>query len=262
MKRIIALALALLLLAGTAAAEWPEGMSPAKPYEGVPEVDLQEQMGYMMFYPRDGISAGSSCQRLYIYLPREDVKAGDGTLYLFTEKGDEVWSTAMNDTEAITVRSINDAELTGLLWGGGTCFEVLLPRTLELGKTYYVNLTRGCIVAENGVENPQLGGKDWAVKMDNDYGVSGMQYRREQYSGVWEDGILHPQAGDEIRFNLVLGGEAKMAAIYQYNDSADFLLTTYEKSSEVVGKVASENLVWGVMFLDAWGNELSRVEFW
>ena len=262
MKRIIALALALLLLTGTAAAEWSEGMSPSKPYEGVPEVDLQEQMGYMMFYPREGLPAQIACQRLYIYLPREDVKAGEGTLYLFSDKGDEVWSAAMTDVEAITQRSINDAELAGLLWGGGTCFEVLLPRTLEVGKTYYVNLTRGCIVAKNGVENPQLGGTEWAVKMDSEYGVSGMEYRRELYDGVWEDGISHPQVGDQIRFDLVLGGDAAMAAIYKYNDSADFLMTTFEKSCEVIGEVTSEELVWGVMFLDAWGNELSRVEFW
>lgn len=262
MKRIIALALALLLLTGTASAEWAEGMNSSKPYEGVPEVNLDEQIGYMMFYPQDGLPTVTACQRLYLYLPREDVQAGEGTLYLYNERGDEVWSTAMNDAEAVTVRSINAAELTGLLWASGTCFEVLLPRTLELGKTYYVNMARGCVVAENGVENAQLGGTEWAIKMDSDYGVSGLEYRRKQDDGTWEEGILHPTAGDEIRFNLVLGGDATIAAIYKYNDSVDFLMTTFVESCEVIGEVTSDNLVWGVMFLDAWGKEIDRVEFW
>lgn len=263
MKRIIVLALALLLLTGTAvAAEWAEGTSPSKPYADMPEIYFEEQLGYMMFFPQEELPAENGCQRLYIYLPREDVRAGEGTLYLFTDEDGEIWNTAMNNAETITVRSINEAELTGLMWGGGTCFEVLLPRTLEVGKTYYVNLTRGCIVAENGVENMQIGGTSWTVAVEGEYGVSGMEYRRELYDGVWEERILHPEIGDEIRFDLVLGGDAVTAAIYEYNDSVDFLTTTYAESGEVIGEVTSENPVWGVVFMDANDNMLGRVEFW
>lgn len=264
MKRIIAWALVMVLaMTGTAlAAEWENGLSPSKPYSGEPEVDLETKLGYVMFYPQADMPVESACQRLYIYLPREDVMAGDGTLYLFTDEDGEVWSVAMNDTEAITQRSINEAELIGLLWGGGTCFEVRLPRSLELGKTYYANMTRGCIVAENGVENPQIGETAWKFAVKGDYGVSGMEYRRLLANGSYEEQILSPEIGDEIRFDLVLGGDATMAAIYKYNDSVDFVTTTFTESCEVIGEVTSENLVWGMIFMDAEGKVLNRVEFW
>ena len=263
MKRIAALLLAALVLCvGAAQAEWQEGTSPAKPYENMPEIDLSENLGYMMMFPRTGNAIQYACQRLYIYLPREDVKAGNG-MFLLHEGDAEIWRTAMNNTEAITQRSINEAELEGLLWGGGTCFEIALPRTLELGKTYSVNMTRGCIVAENGVENVQVGGKDsWEITVEGDFGVSGMEYRRPKLGGAYEEQLLHPQAGDEIRFDLVLGGDAVVASIYDLNGSVEFNQTTFTASGEVIGEVVLENLSWGVVFLDSQNNVVGRVEFW
>lgn len=264
MKRIAAMALAILMLcAGMAqAAEWPEGTSPSKPYTGEPELNLEEQLGYIMFYPAADLSAENACQRLYVYLPRQDVQAGEGELYLFTDEDGQIWKTAMNDSDVVTVREISEAELEGLLWGGGACFEIRLPRTLELGKTYYVNMTRGCIVTENGVENPQIGGQAWTLLAEGEYGVSGMEYRRPLRNGSYEEQIAHPEIGDEIRFDLVLGGDAVIAALYRYNGSVDFLTTTFVASCEVIGEVTAENPIWGVMFLDAEGKELNRVEFW
>ena len=263
MKRIAALLLAALVLCmGAAQAEWADGTSPARPYENEPEIDLNEQIGYMMFFPRTGNAIKYACQRLYIYLPREDVKAGDGTFYLLNEEDGEVWRTEMTNAEAITQRSINEAELEGLIWGSGTCFEIKLPKTLELGKRYFVNMTRGCIVADNGVENVQIGGTDsWAITVEGDFGVSGMEYRRAQFGG-YEEQLLTPQAGDEIRLDVVLGGDAAVASIYRHNDSVEFEQTTFTTSCEVTGEVVSEDVSWGVMFLDAEGNVIGRVEFW
>ena len=264
MKRIVALLLAALVLCmGVAQAEWQEGTSPAKPYKDMPEINLDELMGYMMMFPKTGNAISYACQRLYIYLPREDVKAGEGTFYLMNEEDGVIWSTKMTDTEAITQRSINGAELEGLMWGGGTCFEILLPKTLELNKPYFVNMTRGCIVAENGVENVQIGGTDsWAITVEGDFGVSGLEYRRAQYNGTYEEQILHPQAGDEIRFDLVMGGDAVVASIYDLNGSVEFEQTTFTDSCEVIGEVVLEDLSWGVVFLDSENNVLGRVEFW
>ena len=265
MKRIVAWILtALLICAGFAqAAEWTDGRSPSKPYGDGPEINLEETLGYMMFFPKAGNAVQAACDRLYIYLPREDVKAGEGTFYLLNEDDGLIWSTTMNDTAAIAQRSINEAELEGLLWGGGTCFEIALPRSLELGKPYFVNMTRGCIVADNGVENAQIGGtEEWAFTVEGEYGVSGMEYRRAMADGSYEEQLLQPQAGDEIRFDLVLGGDAVVASIYVLNGSVDFLSTTYTEDGEVIGEVVSEDVSWGVVFLDAENNVLDRVEFW
>ena len=123
------------------------------------------------------------------------------------------------------------------------------------------------------------------AELEGDYGVSGMEYRRAlggaaqatemiveeaspDESGEpaapeveYQTGITKPQAGDNIRFDLTLGGDAAMAVLYCYYSSVDFQMTYFEESCEVTGTVLTDNPFWGVMFLDAQGNELRRVEF-
>ena len=251
---------------------WREGMSPAKPYAGVPEVDLTERLGYMMFYPTDKEPADCACQELCLYLPREDVKAGEGKLYLGAEGEDgALWSTPMNDADAVAVRPMTENEKQSLLWGGGTCFVIKLPRSLELGKTYFVNMERGCIwTADGKLDNHEVGGKKtWRFTLAGDYGVGGLEYRRkigeasgESSEAEYEAGILKPVAGDEIRFDLTLGGDAAMAVMYGYNESVNFSTVMYEESAEVIGEVLEDSPAWGVMFLDENGDELKRVEFY
>ena len=264
MKRILVLVLvAMMLCVGMAqAAEWTEGRSPSKPYVNQPEVNLDEMFGYLMFYPNKGMAAQNSCQKLFIYTPRGDVKVGEGTFYLISvEENAKIWETKMNDETAVTQRPITEAELAGLLWGSGTCFEVLLPKTLEVGNSYFVNMERACMVSTDGkVDSPEVGGTDaWAFTVEGDWGVSGMEYLPDAEDA---ESTAHPQVGDTIRFDLVLGGDAVRAVLYGYNDSVDFVLTMYEESCEVTGTVLAEKPSWGVMFLDAEGNELSREEFY
>ena len=167
----------------------------------------------------------------------------------------------MNNTDVVTVRPITEAELIGLLWGGGTCFEILLPETLVLGQSYFVNMEEGCIVSDDGVNSPTIGGTDsWKFTLEGDYGISAMQYRRPQGNG-YEEGVLNPEEGDEIRFDLTLGGEVAMAVIYRGNESVDFEETFYGQSGEVIGKVTGENPIWGVLYLDDQGEQVDRFEF-
>ena len=267
----LALALTMLLCVGTAhAAEWPAGTGPSQPYEGRPEVDLNEEFGYLMFYPDQDPDSGvqlfmsHACQRLYIYLPREDVKIGDGTFYLLSERPGVIWQTKMDNADAITLRPIDDNELDGLLWGGGVCVEIKLPQTLELGRDYFVNMTRGCLIAGDGIDSPEVGGKDaWSFTLEGDYGVNLMEYRRALGNGKYEEGILRPQAGDEVRFDLVLGGDAAMAVVNRFTDnSVEFATQLYQESGEVIGTVLGDDPAWYVIFMDEQGAELSRVEFW
>ena len=81
MKKIIALILVMLLCAAPAmAAEWLEGRSPEQPYIGAAAANLEEQIGYMMFYPNEEMQLQGGGRTLYVYLPREDVQAGEGSL--------------------------------------------------------------------------------------------------------------------------------------------------------------------------------------
>ena len=263
MKKGITLLLVLLMLVGVAQAQqWSEGTSPSQPYTGVPMVDLTQEFGYLMLYPDKSVGVEHYCQKLCIYTPREDVKASDGTFYLCSEsnRNGEIWSTAMNNTDAITVRPMTEDELIALMWGGGTCFEVVLPESLELGESYFVNMEEGCIVSTDGVKSPTIGGTDsWAFTLEGDYGISALQYRRPQGNG-YEEGVFHPQAGDEIRFDLVLGGQAAMALVYRNNESVEFDETAFDQSGEVIGQITGENPALGVLFMDAQGNEVGRVK--
>ena len=263
MKKAITLLLVLLMLVGVAQAEWREGTSPSQPYEGVPNVDLSEEFGYLMLYPNDNnLQVEHFCQRLYIYTPREDVKASDGIFYLCSgdKKDGEIWSTPMNDADVVTVRPITEGELLGLIWGGGTCFEVRLPESLELGKSYFVNMEEGCMFSDGGVKSPTVGGTDsWTFSLEGEYGISAMQIRRPR-GNDYVEGILDAQSGDEIRFDLVLGGEAETAVLYRGNDSVEFDETAFEQSGEVIGEITGENPVWGVLFFDDQGNQVDRIE--
>ncbi len=336
LKRKLALALAAALAlacAGAAGAEengWREGLSAAKPYEGVPEVDLSEKLGYIVYSPMNSQEAKNSCQRLFIYLPRKDVKAGDGLVRLYSEEDEPLWESAMSNEEAIEQRDMTSAELNSLLWGDGTCFVMRLPKSLELGKTYYINMEEGCIQTADGkLSNPEMDGKyAWRFAVVGDYGVNSMEYRRPiptltpeptpeptatpeptdtpeptatpQQSGTPDPAMTQapsatpevdpeleallalangitpeptatpeieyetrqrPEAGDEIHFELVIGGEAAEAVLYGYNGTVDFPLVTFHESGEVFGKVLKEDPAWGVMFLDDQGNELNRAEF-
>ena len=90
MKRLFVLFLisALVIGACTAlAADWTDGRSAAQPYSGVPEVDLNTTMGYIMMSPRAKLPVNHFCNELQIYLPREDIVAGTGKLMLYASSG-------------------------------------------------------------------------------------------------------------------------------------------------------------------------------
>ena len=263
MKKLITIALtAILLCTGIACAQgWRDGLGPAKPYVGNPEIDLSKQMGYMTLYPSAKMIAYNACQRLAIYLPREDLKLGDGTFYLYAQGGRQpLFEMDMDDSDAVSMRPMKETELDSLLWGGGTCIEIVLPRTLELGQSYFVNLTEGAFVSEGGVKSPAIGGTDmWTFTLEGDYGISGMEYSRK---GAKAGSITRAKAGDTIRFDLVLGGEAEEAVVYGHDDTVDFLITHYDEDGEIVGDVLADNPEWGVMFLDAFGNIVGQVEIY
>lgn len=98
--------------------------------------------------------------------------------------------------------------------------------------------------------------------MAGDYGVSGMSYRRALDNGKYDEAVTDPQAGDEIRFDLVLGGDAVKAVIRCDNGPVDFITQTYDASGEIVGEVTADSPAWSVVFLGADGAEINRVNFW
>lgn len=265
MKRIMALVLmaAMLLCAQAAqAADWPEGLGPEQPYANVPKVDLNEQLGYVMFYPNRNMPAENVCQTLYIYVPREDVTIGEGSLELRTARGGVLQRVEMTDAERVTLRAMQEAELDALHWGSGMCFEVQLLSSLAFGQDYFVHMAQGCIMAEGGVESPAVNNAEqWSFTLTGDYGVGELAYRRSLANGRWEPSVATPQAGDEIRFELLLGGDAATAMLYSRDGSVAFPETFVEASGSVTGTVTGDAPSWGVLFLDAEQNEVDHLDF-
>ena len=283
---------ALMMLSGMAmAAEWTDGRSPAQPYGGVPEVDLNRTMGYIMLYPRTKMPANQFCDALEIYLPREDVALGSGILHLYEvpEGGRAVEAEAVNfaDAEAVSLRPMTEAELEGLKWGGGVCITVKLLRSLTIGKSYYVLMDGGCFTTANGavrslpINTPEA----WTPVVQGDYGVSRLFYREapevieidpetieldengdpilpkvpeEKESDIVVKRV--PAVGDLVVFDLTMGGDAAAAVLYSENDSVRFEQQEYTESATVTGEVVGEELRWGVVFLDANGNVLTAVD--
>ena len=291
MKRsLIALILAAAVFGASpaSAAEWKDGRSPAQPYAGVPEVDLSQTMGYIMLYPRAKMPVEHFCDVLEIYLPREDVERGEGTLRLYDESG-EILSVEFEDEEQVGIRKLSEDELNGLMWGSGVCIDVYLPVSLTIGKDYYVTMDEGCFTAADGavVSLGYTGKEVWVPVVTGDFGINAMAYydtgeeeetaeseavpvpvtqpaadgeeeaEPEEVSG---EVTLTPGKGDKVRFELLMGGDADVAVLYSENGSVLFPEIEYKESATVVGTVLSEDINWGVVFLDKDGDILDLMQ--
>ena len=149
MRKLIALVLVCLFCMTAAyAAEWPEGLGPAQPYSHKPAVNLDELMGYMTLYPNARVKnvAECFCDVLEMYFPREDVVLNEGSLTLCDEAG-EVLKISFADPDYVEVRSLEEIELDGLMWGGGCCVEIHLPLSLKFDTAYHVLMDEGCLTA-------------------------------------------------------------------------------------------------------------------
>lgn len=188
MKRLIALVLAGLMVlgGGCLAAKWAEGCSPSKPYSQSISVNLSETMGYVVLFPAEKLSAVHFCDVLEMYLPREDLAVGEGLVHVYENvEGEdapvEFCTVDFANPDSRQIRSMNDQELSDLMWGGGTCVEIYLPKSLEFGDrthSYYVLMDAGCFTAADGkLSSLQItSDKAWHPAVKGDYGISGMYY--------------------------------------------------------------------------------------
>lgn len=267
MKKLIALVLVCLLCLGTAyAAEWREGLGPNKPYSHSPEADFSKNLGYLVAWPNSSkkiIADTMYCDVLEMYMPREDIALGEGKITLCDANG-VIAEMDCADPAQMELRPLEEAELESLIWGSGTCLEIHLPISLEFDKDdYYVMMDEGVLCdPSNGIKNPPMGEtSNWHPLLQDDYGVGGLYYAKAadpeaENAGAVEYSTYDPQPGDTITFNLKLGGEAKEAVIYTENDSVYFQPFQFTESCVVTGTVVSEDVNWGIIFLDENGDNI------
>ena len=267
MKRITTLLLVTALCLAAAcglAASWPEGRSASQPYAGVPAVNLTQTMGYMIFYPSARMPAERFCDSLAIYFPREDLTYGTGTLRLM-DGSDVVLTIDCADERLVEIRAMTEEELGSLLWGGGMVVSFHLPISLELGKTYTVELDQGAVaVSRSRVVSPPVHSQ-WKPELEGDFGVSRLYYMGGDY--VDENGVLQnaplrdwPRTGDNLFLTVVLGGEAVRAVIQDDAGALQLSQTEFTETTEIAGTVEGNIGAWRVLFYDAAGNEIGDVE--
>lgn len=265
MKKILALILILAMCVGASAmaAEWAEGLGPQKPYSGSPEVDFNETFGYMMLMPMNGGTIVPGEKMLSIYLPREDVQAGEGELKLFTKENGLVEEIAVS-AETIVGRALNDEELEGLMWGGGTVFEIKLAQPLEPNCNYYVQMSKGCIVSPDfEVASPAISGKKaWTFNTEVASYVENLTYCHMVEGQEEPTTVEAPLVGDTAKFTIVIGEDAAAAALYC--DAGSFVpeFTYFEETTETTVRFpANGEVKWGVIFLDADGMGIYSVDY-
>ena len=283
-KKLPALLMAPALIAlPCEAAEWGEGLSPAKPYSGVPEVNLQETMGYIMLYPRAKMPGETFCDVVELYLPREDIVRGSGELRLYSAEDELISTSHFENEEEVEIRALTEEELKGLMWGGGTCVSAHLPVSLELGKNYYVLMDEGCFTAADGaVKSLAIRAHDaWEPVVNGDFGVQNLSYRAgtdlppesaaEEAAAPMTDSeaaaaleeaeiTLSPKKGDTVVLDVVIGGDCVSAVFFSDDGTVTFDELEYTASGRVTGHITGEDgFTWGVVFLNADGDVLDVV---
>ena len=277
MKKLFMLLLVCALCLGSTAiaAEWREGLSPAQPYSGVPELNLKETFGYCFFYPSQvnaKMNVSYFCDVLEIYMPNPDVRIGEGTVTLWDADNQQVCTMDVSDPEEAQLRDLEEEELEWLMWGTGDCLELYLPISLEIGKGYYVTIDEGIMVNGNNIKCPQipvvegkpLENQHWVPVLNGDFGISNLYYSAApaEESDEGEEAAeeaapapkYHPVTGDIVHFDILVGGDAVAAVLYSENNSVLFDTIEFETSGHVTGVITDDDVRWGVVFVDADNN--------
>ena len=257
MKRIIVICLAVMLLCSNAlAATWADGLGPQKPYSGTPEVDFNETIGYMLFYPVNGSNVIAGNDEISIYLPREDVETSEGTFYLYSKEENLVEEIVIN-AETMVARPMTEEELEATMWGCGTAFTVKLSQPTVENRHYIVQLTEGCIVStEYEAVSPAIAGEDaWTFNTETDNDIKSITYTRvvegEEKPAVVED----VQVGDSATISIVMGEETAYAVIFCDEGIILPEANYFTESGDTVVRVpANGTVAWGIAYFDAENN--------
>ena len=72
--------------------------------------------------------------------------------------------------------------------------------------------------------------------------------------------VVKADAGDVVHFDVIMGGDAVVAIPYSENGSVEFETVEFTQTSHVVGSVISDDVEWGVVFLNDQGDVIHAYE--
>lgn len=262
MKKILAICLMLMLLATAAAAEttWGEGLGPEKPYIGSPAVNLEENIGYMMMMPMNATAANPGITMLQIFMPREDVQPGEGTISLYSKTEGLI---AEIEAKELTIRPMTEEEKEALIWGSGVVVEIPIE-PLKVNDQYYVKMTEGCIVdMKKTVLSSVIEESDiWTFSTETPNYVESLTFVRtaeEKEETVEAEAV---QAGDKAKVSVLLGEEGAAAAVFCEAGMIQPDVTYIAESGElIVSFPEAGETKWGVVFLNAEGKTAYTVSY-
>jgi len=264
MKRILIACFIMILLCTTAyAAEWPEGLSPQKPYTGTPEVDFQKTIGYMIMSPVKGSTVIPGTDMLSIYLPRMDVETGSGEIVVYNRTQGSKETIAVS-AETMAARPMEESELQAMMWGSGTVFFVMLEKGLEPNCEYYVEMSEGCIVSPDyEAVSPEIKGKTkWYFNTNTKNIIEKMRYFREVDGKQTNIKAEEVREGDKVKFSIKMDEDAAIAAVYFDTGRIALDVSYYTENSEAVVTFPESGVVkWGVVFIDANGGVVGNAAF-
>lgn len=257
MKKLFVVFLAVLMLCSVAyAATWADGLSPQKPYSGTPEVDFNETIGYMMFFPVNGSNVDVRVDTLTIYMPREDVNIAEGTLYLY-RNGDDLAEEIAISADTVVVRPMLEEELDALMWGCGTAFDFKLANPLEINSKYLVQVTEGAIVSsEYEAVSPAIAGEDaWVFDTITANYIENLTYNRMVEGSDAPATVDSVVVGDYASFDIVIGEDAAYAVVFSNAGLIVPEANYFEaNATTTVNFPANGTVDWGVAFFDAEDN--------
>lgn len=254
MKKLALFLIAALLLTapglGEAGPVWSNGQSPAQPYKGVPPVDLSKKLGYMVLDPLNNSNADGALDTLRIYLPRTDVRAGDGALRLYDAgSGMAIEEIRFSDEARVAANPIEAEALGWLYWESGVCFAIRLRNALDIDRAYTVSLEENAIVAPDyAIGNSAMEGRTgWSFTTKADSGVTARQF----------SGEANPKVGDTVAVEVKLP-EGMAASIFCRSEA----VTAVEGPDAVPGTLTARfnepgPVDWSVVLLGEGGELLS-----
>jgi len=254
MKKFFVVCLAVMMLCTNAfAAEWAEGLSPEKPYQGTPAVDFNETIGYMMLYPINGSNIDGGELVLKIYMPREDVAAGEGTLKLKSKEDGTVEKIEISP-ETFVARPMTEEELEAMMWGSGTVFEITMTKPIDINCHYHVEMSAGAIVSPDyEAASPAIKKKDaWYFDTETVNYIDKLTYTRIVEGKDKPQKVEEVQVGDTAEFKIIMGEETAYAVIFC--DSGLIVPETnyFEEGAEAsVQFPVSGTVEWGVAYFDS-----------
>ena len=218
MKKLALMLAIVLLLALPAVSEaipvWSDGRSPAQPYRGVPPVDLTKKLGYMVLDPLNNSNADGVLDALRIYLPRTDVRAGDGVLRVYEAgSGRTIEEIRLSDGARVAVNPIGAETLNWLYWESGVCFEIRLRNALDIDRAYTVSLEQNAIVAPDyAIGNAAMEGRTgWSFTTKADSGVVARRFSGGEQPRVGDTAIIEVKLPEGVTASVFCRSEAVAA---------------------------------------------------